>query len=88
MFKHQMPVCLSHWKHPGNMQIMRFGECGVFCAKWNWKIIGEAVPDMLCVEKIGKQRAKNDNIQRAEHQNPDQKTSPRTVGRKEKLTTL
>lgn len=46
------------------------------------------MPDMLCVEKIAKQRAKNDNIQRAEHQNPDQKSSPRRVGRKEKLTTL
>lgn len=47
--------------------------CSVLNA--NRKITGEVVADMLSVEKVAKQRAKNGNIQRAKHQNPNQKSS-------------
>lgn len=83
MFKHQMPVCHSHWNTQETCRLwgLETVECSVLNA--NWKIIGEVAPDMLCVEKIAKQKAKNGNIQRAKHQNPNQKSSPRRVGRKE-----
>lgn len=61
-------------------------ECSVLNA--NRKVIGEVVPDTLCVEKIAKQRAKNGNIQSAKHQNPNQKSSVQKSRKKEKLTTL